>query len=273
VALLVHYGRGLVELGRGRDREALAAFEAAERLAGRLAALQGIGPRVRALLLLALVRLRETERVEQVLTELGEQGRDRGEIRIAVAALRLAQNDPHAAVAALAPVLDGSSPVPPWAWLAQAFLLEAIARDALGDPAAAGRAVERALDLAEPEGALGAFLLHPAPDLLERHARHRTKHASLLTEVRGLLAGRTPASAATGPRPLLEPLRDSELRVLRYLPSDLTAPEIAAELYVSPNTVKTHMRNLYAKLGTHRRHEAVERARALGLLAPSARLR
>jgi LuxR family maltose regulon positive regulatory protein len=133
--------------------------------------------------------------------------------------------------------------------------------------------VERALDLAEPEGALGAFLLHPAPDLLERHARHRTTHASLLTEVRSLLAGRTPISAATAPQRLLEPLRDSELRVLRYLPSDLTAPEIAAELYVSLNTVKTHMRNLYAKLGTHRRHEAVERARALGLLAPSARLR
>ena len=91
-------------------------------------------------------------------------------------------------------------------------------------------------------------------------------------EVRSLLAGRTPAPAA-GPQRLLEPLRDSELRVLRYLPSDLTVPEIAAELYLSQNTVKTHMRNLYAKLGTHRRHEAVERARALGLLAPSARPR
>jgi hypothetical protein len=58
--------------------------------------------------------------------------------------------------------------------------------------------------------------------------------------------------------------------VLRYLPTNLTAPEIAAELYVSLNTVKTHTRNLYAKLGTHRRAEAVARARSLGLLAPSA---
>ena len=57
--------------------------------------------------------------------------------------------------------------------------------------------------------------------------------------------------------------------MLRYLPTNLTAPEIASELYVSRNTVKTHMRNLYAKLGTHRRAEAVARARALGLLAPS----
>src|SRR5579859_768312 len=271
VALLVHVGRGLVELGRGRDRMALAAFQAAERMARRLAAPHGITPRIRALLLLTLVRLGETGRAGQVLADLGVQGRDVGEIRIAVAALRLAQDDPHAAAAALAPLLDGSAPVTRWAWLAQAFLLEAIAQDALGDPAAAGRALERALDLAEPDGALGSFLLHPAPGLLERHARHRTAHASLLMEVRGLLAGRTPAPAATGPQRLLEPLRNSELRVLRYLPSDLTAPEIAAELYVSPNTVKTHMRNLYAKLGTHRRHEAVERARALGLLAPSAR--
>ncbi len=57
--------------------------------------------------------------------------------------------------------------------------------------------------------------------------------------------------------------------MLRYLPTNLTAPEIARELYVSPNTVKTHIKNLYAKLGTHHRAEAVERARALGLLAPS----
>src|SRR4029077_7254056 len=143
----------------------------------------------------------------------------------------------------------------------------------LGDPAAAGRAIERALDLAEPDGSLGSFLLHPAPGLLERHARHRTAPASLLMGVRTLPAGRTPARAPAGPQRLLEPLRDSELRVLRYLPSDLTAPEIAAALYVSPNTGKTPMRTLDAKLGTHRRHEAVERARALGLLAPSARPR
>ena len=113
-----------------------------------------------------LVRLGETERAEQALAALGEHDRDGGEMRIAVAMLRLAQDDPHAAIAALAPVLDGSAPVPWPAWLAQAFLLEAIARDALGDPAAAGRALERALDLAEPDGALLWFLLHPAPGLL-----------------------------------------------------------------------------------------------------------
>jgi len=112
------------------------------------------------------------------------------------------------------------------------------------------------------------MLLHPAPRLLERQAGHRTAHAALIAEILSLLAGRELAARPAGPQPLSEPLSDSELRVLRYLPTNLTAPEIAGELYVSRNTVKTHMRNLYAKLGTHRRPEAV--ARALGLLAPAA---
>jgi LuxR family transcriptional regulator, maltose regulon positive regulatory protein len=74
----------------------------------------------------------------------------------------------------------------------------------------------------------------------------------------------------TSPR-LAEPLTDSETRVLRYLPTNLSAPEIAGQLSVSVNTVRTHMRHVYEKLGAHRRAGAVERARALGLLAPSPR--
>ena len=58
-----------------------------------------------------------------------------------------------------------------------ACVLAAIARGALGGPASAGHALERALDLAEPSGTVMAFLLHPAPGLLERHARQRTAHA------------------------------------------------------------------------------------------------
>jgi LuxR family maltose regulon positive regulatory protein len=272
-ALGVRYVRGLLELARGRDQEALAAFRAAERLATRLAAPHLLITRTRALLLHALVRLGETEHAEQILAGLGEQDRERAEIRIATAALRLAQDDPHAAAAALVPVLAGSAPVPRRTWLAHALMLEAIARDALGDPAAAERAVERALDLAEPDTVLAAFMLYPAPGLLERHAQRHATHSALTAEILDLLAGRGRAQPPAGPQPLREPLLDSEVRVLRYLPTNLTAPEIASELYVSRNTVKTHMRNLYAKLGTHSRAEAVERARALGLLALHARQR
>src|SRR5262249_18219019 len=276
VGLAIHHARGELELARGRDADALAAFQAADRLAGRLAEPNLMVDGNRSFLVQTLVRLGETERAEQTLAALGEQDRDGAEIRIGVATLRLAPDDPPPAIAPLAPVPGGPPPIPrpaaplPWpARLAQPFLLEAIARDALGDPAAAGRALERALDLAEPDGMLTVFLLHPAPGLLQRQARQRTAHAALIADILSLLAGRKLAPPPTGPPPPLEPLSDSEIRVLRYLPTNLTGPEIAGELYVSLNTVQTHMRHLDAKPGTHRRAETVARARALGLLAPS----
>ena len=198
--------------------------------------------------------------------------RDRGEIRIAEASLRLAQDDPAAAAAVLAPVIDGSALMPnAHLWDVQAFLLQAIACDALGDAGAARRALEQALDRAAPESLLFPFLYDPAPGLLDRHRRRGTAHAGLIAEILNVLAGRKPGSPPAGPQRLREPLSHAEARVLRYLPTKLSAPEIADELYLSVNTVKTHMRHLYDKLGAHRRHEAVEQARALGLLAPSPR--
>src|SRR5712691_11229294 len=283
--LLVCYARGLLELARGHHADALVAFRAAERLAGLLAAPHLLVRRVRALQLQAMVRLGETERAERAIAELGEQERESGQIRIATAVLRLAQDHPHAAINALAPVLDGSAPVTRSTWLAQAFMLEATARDALGDPAAAGRALERALDLAGPDGALSAFLLYPAPGLLERHARHSARHAALISEILSLLPARHEGPAAhggmassrarAGPAEsalrLTEPLSQSEIRVLRYMPANLSTPEIARELSLSVHTIRTHVRHLFAKLGAHGRTEAVARAHALGLLAPSGR--
>ena len=70
-----------------------------------------------------------------------------------------------------------------------------------------------------------------------------------------------------------EPLTEGETRVLRFLPTHPCAREIAGELHLSANTVKTHQRHVYQKLGAHSRREAVERARAFGLLASSPRSR
>jgi LuxR family transcriptional regulator, maltose regulon positive regulatory protein len=270
-AIFAHSVRGMLELTLGRDANALAACRAAERLSEHLADPHGsyfVTP-TRALLLHALVRIGDIEAAEQVLAALGDQDRDRGESRIAVAALRLAQHDPHAAATVLAPVLDGSAPLVLRRWLANAFLLEAIARDALGDMAAAERALERALDVVEPQGALWGFLLlKPMPVVLERQARQRTAHPALIADILSLLAASTPAPA-TAPQPPLEALSDSEIRVLRYLPTNLPAAQIARELSVSHNTVRTHISHLYAKLGTHSRADTVARARALRLLAPS----
>ena len=286
-AVLAYYVRGLIELARGHDSAALAALRAAERLSGVLGDTQLVIPRTRAKRLLALVRMGEIEAAARVLAGLSDQDRDRGETHIATAVLRLAQRDPRAASAELAPVRDGSAPLVRRSWLVNAFLLEAIAQDALGDPAAAGRSLESAFDAAEPDQVLLPFLIYPAPSLLERHARGCAKHASLIAKILSLLpaerSGRPggPAGIKETASPheqrvpgeslprLIDPLTESEIRVLRYLPTHLSRQEIANELYISANTVKTHIGNLYAKLGTHRRAEAVKRARALGLLAPS----
>jgi LuxR family maltose regulon positive regulatory protein len=66
-------------------------------------------------------------------------------------------------------------------------------------------------------------------------------------------------------------LTPSEIRVLHYLPTNLSAREIAGELYLSVNTVRTHQRHVYQKLGARSRTQAVEQARAFGLLAPPPR--
>ena len=116
------------------------------------------------------------------------------------------------------------------------------------------------------------FLLHPASELLERHARQGTAHPALTWKIIRVLGGSMPAAPAAGtptPEQLPEALSQAEARVLRFLQTSLSAPEIAGELYVSVNTVRTHMRHLYDKLGAHRRLEALDRARALGLLGPT----
>lgn len=278
-AMSLHYYRGLLELARRRNEEALADFQAAERLADTLITPHTLAIPTRARILQTLVPLGGTGRAEAAPAGRGEQVRGSVEMRAALASLRLARHDPQAAATALAPVLDGSVSrvgVHP-SWQVEAPLLEAIARDALGDQDAAGRALERALDAAAPDRALISFLVHPAAGLLERHSRQPTAHAALIAEIMSLLAGTSPLGTGSPagppgqPRSLREPLSQAETRVLHYLPTNLTAPEIAGQLYLSVNTVRSHMRHIYNKLGAHHRREAVDQARALGLLAPSTR--
>jgi LuxR family maltose regulon positive regulatory protein len=141
----------------------------------------------------------------------------------------------------------------------------------INDDAAARSAVERALDLAEMDELILPFLWVGSSELLERHHRHQTAHGAFLNVLcdalsgRGLAGGRRPAGS------LLVDLSETELRVLRYLPTNLTTAGIASEISVSVNTVKTHMRSIYMKLGAHSRTQAVEYARDLGLLGRTAR--
>jgi len=274
--MYLHYARGGLAMARGRHADAIAAFRAARRLAETLVSPHALVKPMRARMLQALVLHGETRRAERALAEMDSSERAGGEMRNAIALLRLTQHDLPGVSAALAPVLDGSVRVHP-AWEVEADLIEAIAREELGDQPASGRALERALDVAEPDRVLVPFLIHPAPGLLERHHRQATAHAVLISHILGLLSdtnshGTAGSSGPLGaPRSLREPLSQAEARVLRYLPSNLSVPEIADQLYLSVNTVRTHTRHIYDKLGAHRRHEAVELARDLGLIAPSVR--
>ena len=151
-----------------------------------------------------------------------------------------------------------------------AAALTAAAAEAEGDRGLAQRYAERALDLAEPEGVrlpLAAALGGLDP-VLRRLLRFGTAHRSLIGEVMELArSGTAPSPADVAP--LDEALSDRELAVLRYLPTLLSSTEIAGELFVSVNTVKSHLKGVYRKLGVGNRREAVERARDLGLIAVS----
>src|SRR6202008_4944218 len=142
--------------------------------------------------------------------------------------------------------------------------------DEAGDAAAAGRALEQALEIAERTGHRWPFLEagRPVEGLLRRQIRAGTAHRAIVGELLDAFADPAPARHAVAP--LLEPLSEREQAILRYLPTTLSNREIAAELFVTTNTVKTHLRSIYRKLDVARRREAVERARDLRLMSGGA---
>ncbi len=148
----------------------------------------------------------------------------------------------------------------------EVLVLLALAQQQRGDTVAAVGTVSRALEQAEPEGYVRTFTGEgPAmATLLNAAAKGGTSPAY----VARLLRSGT-GEVATPPRPtgdLVDPLSERELDVLRLLASELNGPEIARHLVVSLNTVRTHTKNIYAKLGVGSRRAAVRRADELGLL-------
>jgi LuxR family maltose regulon positive regulatory protein len=151
----------------------------------------------------------------------------------------------------------------------QAHVVDALTLDAAADHAGAAAVLERALARAEPYGLRAALLAFGAPllPLVRRQLRRGTAHAALARDVAAALAGdgRPVALASAG---AVEPLSPRERAVLRYLPTTLSNQGIAAELCVSVNTIKTHLKAIYRKLGVEDRQAAVTRARAQKLLTP-----
>jgi LuxR family transcriptional regulator, maltose regulon positive regulatory protein len=179
----------------------------------------------------------------------------------------LAESDPAGALGALQHVLDGTAPVIGYVTIVEAHLLAGLAYRELGDQRAANRSAERALALAESDRLVLPFAMTFSRELLEALPRHETAHAALLTDILDVLHGSSPAAGKQPPPLDVEELSPGELRVLRYLPTNLSRPEIAGELSVSVNTVSTHVRSIYAKLQVRDRSSAVQRARELRLLA------
>jgi LuxR family maltose regulon positive regulatory protein len=155
----------------------------------------------------------------------------------------------------------------------EVLLLEALAEAALGDKRRALARLGHALSLGETEGYVRIFLDEGEPMVaLLRLAASRgiaPEYAGRLITAHEEVA-RAPSSARALPSDVslmpIEPLSERELDVLRLLNSDLSGPEIARRLIVSVNTVKTHRRHIYEKLGVHSRFEAVQRAQELDLL-------
>ncbi|MBV9207349.1 MAG: response regulator transcription factor [Actinobacteria bacterium] len=243
----------------------------AERLQVLLATSPPIALQLRALILDARLRMGQVAAVRTALGEMSDYERNCGELRDVLGALALLDGDPLAAADVVAPAVNGSAPSHHVGVIVHALVVDALARDQLGDTRASGDALERALDLAEPDALVIAFLIPPCDELLARYPRHCTSHGGFIAEILDVLAGGSPARGCAPETPPLDELSDAELRVLRYLPTNPTAAGIAAQMLVSANTVKTHMRHIYAKLGTHNRTEAVQRARRLGLVGRSAR--
>ena len=207
---VLHYARAFVRLGQGRFEEALAEFRAAERTPPSLAREHALPVELRGWIVQTQVLIGDTAAARAALADLDAEERDGAGMRVAAAALELAEGRPQDAVDVLAPMIVdapeavvGGSPqvLNLRRATVHALLLDAVARDQLGDRRAAEASIERALELAELDGMILQFMLVPVRELLERHPRHRTAHATLLATILDVLAGTAPQPRARADAP------------------------------------------------------------------------
>jgi LuxR family maltose regulon positive regulatory protein len=239
-----------------RARQDLADWRVPARLAGLLAA-------VDADVLVAAGRGADALRAADEARRFGW-----GEAALVAAKLALSDGEPARALELTADGLSGSTRMLRPSTAIELRALSAVASHQRGNDDVALELVEQALSLAEPEGYMSPFLAVGAPlrELLLRRIRAGTAHRSLAGELGEALDPRSVGLGEQRTALLLEPLSDRETAVLRYLPTALSKAEIASEMFVSVNTVKTHMKNIYRKLDVTDRSHAVRRARTLHLV-------
>ena len=267
--LIVHIVRGLLKACGGRNDEALDEFTAAERLRSQLAGSHALASLVTSWMLATQARLGKPKEARALLAAVDDERAGSGEIRNACAVICLAESDPAGALGALRDVLTGTAPVVGYVTVVEAQLLAGLAHRELADQRMAIQATEEALALAEPDRLVLPFVMTCSRELLQALPRHATAHAALLADILDVMDGSSPMGMNHPAASATEELSPGELRVLRFLPTNLSRLEIARELSVSINTVNTHLRRIYVKLGADDRSAAVHRARQLRLLAAS----
>jgi LuxR family transcriptional regulator, maltose regulon positive regulatory protein len=267
IRLLVCLTSAILQAANGHGHRALEEFAAARQMQALMVGEHGLTTRVNAWTIATQARLGMTGQARAALAALDGRQASVGEIRNAAAVILLAERDPAAARRELRVVLDGDVPVLSYLTQVEAHLLDAFACRDLGDERASQEAAEQALNLAERDRLILPFAMTETWQLLETMPRHGTSHAALVTDILDAIRG--PGRGGLNQLVMMPvgQLSRSELRVLRYLPTNLTRREIAGKLSVSLNTVDTHIRRIYAKLGATDRSAAVERARELRLLS------
>ncbi len=172
----------------------------------------------------------------------------------------------HEAVGLLERLLQAAAEGKRMGSVIEILVLQALAQQMQGDIPAALMPLQQALTLAEPEGYVRMFVDEGLPMalLLEAAAKHgiAPNYVRHLLRAFGSAEDRTPVKQG-----LIEPLSERELEVLRLLATGLNGPEIARELVVSLNTMRTHTKNIYSKLGVNDRRAAVRRAQELDLFS------
>jgi LuxR family transcriptional regulator, maltose regulon positive regulatory protein len=265
--VLVSLTRGRVELRSGDAEPAAAALDAAGRAASEFSLSPWLAVQLAGAQAQALAAAGQPGDVQDVIRIRPPSGRW-AETELVWARVALAAGDPGGAADTARAALDGAVAMADPSTAIEIRALGAVAEHRRGDDDRALQLVEEALALAEPQQDLAPFLsVGPAVrELLVRRIRAGTAHRSLAGELGELLDPLMACPVNRGGAMGLEPLSEREEVVLRYLPATLSKAEIASEMSVSVNTVKTHMKNIYRKLDVTDRAQAVRRARTLHLV-------
>jgi LuxR family maltose regulon positive regulatory protein len=284
--------QGAVRWAQGNLSAALKSLQQAERLAQAYRSVPGYGEPIaamRAQLLVARARAsgnaEHLEAVEQWARARGlridgpVRSLDQEHSYLVWARLLIARDQVDQAQRLLARLLEEAEQYDRTGRAVEIRVLQALAERARGDRERALHILEQALLLAEPQGYVRTFVDEGTPmaELLRALAARRSAAGRSpigAGYVAKLLEALGSSEATGGAKPersrsltlASEALTEREMEVLRLLRTELSGPEIAQELYLSVNTVKTHTKRIYGKLGAHSRYEAVERAQELGLM-------